>query len=83
MTKRKYLTKTKLYCTITLKVFIMKKEWSNVIITNVTLALHVTTNNVKYHANRPNHGFVINNEKRKKVKSQKNKEPCTQTPCAA
>lgn len=40
----------------------MKKEWSNVIITNVTLALHVTTNNVKYHANRPNHGFVINNE---------------------
>ena len=62
MTKRKYLTKTKLYCTITLKVYIMKKEWSNVIITNVTLALHVTKNGVKYHANRPNHGFVINNE---------------------
>lgn len=40
----------------------MKNEWSNIIITGITLALHVSTNSVKYHTNRPNHGFVINNE---------------------
>jgi hypothetical protein len=40
----------------------MEKEWANVIITNVTFALHVTKNSVMHHANRPNHGFVINNE---------------------
>ncbi|MBE5733009.1 MAG: helix-turn-helix transcriptional regulator [Clostridiales bacterium] len=40
----------------------MKNEWTNTIITNISLALHVITNGVKYHTNRPNHGFVINNE---------------------
>ncbi len=38
----------------------MKKEWANTIITNITLAVHVTTLSTKHHANRPNHGFVIN-----------------------
>lgn len=40
----------------------MKNEWANTIITGITLALHVTKNSVNYHSNRPNHGFVINNE---------------------
>lgn len=38
----------------------MKQEWANTIITNITLAVHVTINSTKHHTNRPNHGFVIN-----------------------